>query len=169
MQNVTLETKQTVESWSTISIPYTFILVWLFPLYAGSLFQTPSSAFSSYWNCQSAPMLPLVPSFWFPFLFSLLPLPQPQSQAHSAGASSADSMTNTSGFIQDCRDTALAPLTHSWTALLCLPKSRRLSRWSISSFLWRCFWTPLHCNRMAQRLQKWVQSMWSEIIKCVGH
>lgn len=59
--------------------------------------------------------------------------------------------------------------THSWTALLWLPKSGRLSRWSISSFLWRCFWTPLHCNRMAQRLQKWVQSTWSEIMQRVEH
>lgn len=59
--------------------------------------------------------------------------------------------------------------THSWTALLWLPKSGRLSRWSISSFLWRCFWTSLHCNRMAQRLQKWVQSTWNDIMQCVGH
>lgn len=111
MQKVILETKQAMESWSTISIPYNSILVLLVPLCTGSLFQTPSSAFYSYWNCPSAPMPPLVPSFWFPFLFSLLPLPQCQSQAHSAGASNADSMTNTSGFIQDCRDTALWPLT----------------------------------------------------------
>lgn len=79
-------------------------------------------------------MPPLVPFFWFPFLFSLLPSPQCQSQAHFAGASNTDSLTNTSGFIQDCRDTALLPLTPELLYCDCLRAEDRADDQAVVSF-----------------------------------
>lgn len=147
VQNVTLETKQCKKSWS-ISILYTFTLFFFVPLCIGSLFQTPSSAFYSYWNHPSSSTPPPVSSLWFSFLSSLLTL---QVAPRLTAQQTPRALSGTAE-TQHCT-------IRSWTAFT-LSKSRRSSRRSISNFLWRCFTTTLHCKRIARRLQRWVRSKW---------